>query len=474
MVAQSRARMDLARDKSLLILGGAAFAAAQAMPHGPEPVTLQRIEEQLFMSQVVFSGFLIFFMQVGFVALEMGSGRAKNVRNILLKNLVDVMLAAMCWWAVGYAFAYGTSAGGVIGYTHFFFEAEGQASRPWFFSWTFCVAACTIVSGCLAERTRLVVYPAFTCAIAAFVHPLLVHWLWSPDSWFARVSPCRPLDFAGGTVVHMIGGLFGIVGAVFVGPRLGRFEEGQVKDMPGHDMGWVTIGTLSLWFGWYGFNTGSTYLWGSPSPLAAQRAAMNTTLGASSAGLVSLLLGSWIGGTYDLRLCCNGVLSGLVTVTAMCGFVDPYAAVVGGVIAGGSYIGFSRLMLKLGVDDPLDSGAVHFGNGLLGTLMLAFFAKPEHVAALAGSECGGVFYTSKGWMQLGMQALAVVLVTAVAGAVALAVFGGLRRFNLLRVEVSTELAGLDNMEHGGPAYEWNLSAAPSANGGAQSDGAGLR
>jgi len=114
------------------------------------------------------------------------------------------------------------------------------------------VAACTIVSGCLAERTRLAVYPAFTCAIAALVHPVTVHWMWSPDSWLGRVSVCKPLDFAGGTVVHMIGGVFGIIGAVFVGPRLGRFEEGVVKDMPGHDMGWVTIGTLALWFGWYG------------------------------------------------------------------------------------------------------------------------------------------------------------------------------------------------------------------------------
>ncbi|GBF97250.1 ammonium transporter [Raphidocelis subcapitata] len=429
---------------------------------GPAPLqaadTHAHLEAQLFTSQVVFSGFLIFFMQVGFVALEMGSGRAKNVRNILLKNLVDVMLAAMAWWAVGYAFAYGNSAGGVIGTSFFFFEAEGQATRPWFFSWTFCVAACTIVSGCLAERTRLVVYPAFTVAIAAFVHPVLVHWLWAADSWLARLSECRPLDFAGGTVVHMIGGLFGIVGAVFVGPRLGRFEEGVVKDMPGHDMGWVTIGTLSLWFGWYGFNTGSTYLYASPSPLAAQRAAMNTTLAASSSGLVSLLLGSWLGGTYDLRLCCNGVLSGLVTVTAMCGFVDPYAAVVGGVVAGAAYIGFSRLVLRLGVDDPLDSGAVHYGNGLLGTMMLALFAKPEHVAALVGTPCGGVFYTRKGWLQLGMQTLAATLVTAFAGAVALAVFGVLRRLQLLRVEMSTELAGLDNMEHGGPAYEWNAAA----------------
>ena len=366
------------------------------------------------------------------------------------------------------------AAAAPAGAAHAAVAAYAQQQRPWFFSWTFCVAACTIASGCLAERTRLVVYPAFTLTLAALVHPLLVHWLWAPGGWMGRVSRCPPLDFAGGTVVHMAGGLFGLVGAALVGPRLGRFEglgrARAVKEMPGHDMGWVTIGTLALWFGWYGFNSGSVFAYRAPSPAAAQRAAMNTTLGASGSGLVALLLGSWLGGTYDLRLCCNGVLSGLVTVTAMCGFVDPYAAAVGGAIAGAAYIGFSRLMvrharartagrwrplyrllfclsaffncgcrclllgctaaapvrnthpkrtttattiitiqqLRCGVDDPLDSGAVHFGNGLLGTLMLAFFAKPSHVAALTGAEgCGGLFYAAPrtGALQLGMQLL---------------------------------------------------------------------
>jgi ammonia channel protein AmtB len=246
-------------------------------------------------------------MQVGFVALETGSGRAKNVRNILLKNLVDVMLCALCWWAVGYAFAYGRSAAGVIGVTGFFFEggdpgtpeilggpsAAGQAAqaagraaraveaaaaamgagngtaaaagaagaaggggggatvasaaaaaaresnalrggapppRPWFFSWTFAVACVTVASGCLAERTRLAAYPAYTVALSSLVHPLLVHWVWGESSWLnASVSRCPVLDFAGGTVVHMAGGLFGLVGAALCGPRLGRFEGGAVK-----------------------------------------------------------------------------------------------------------------------------------------------------------------------------------------------------------------------------------------------------
>lgn len=193
------------------------------------------------------NSFLVFFMQVGFVALETGSGRAKNVRNILLKNLVDVMLCALCWWAVGYAFAHGRSAGGagVIGATGFFYEGGDPGTpeilggpgldggdpagppRPWFFSWTFAVACVTVASGCLAERTRLAAYPAYTVALSAAVHPLLVHWVWGERSWLnASVSRCPVLDFAGGTVVHMAGGLFGLVGAALCGPRLGRFDGG--------------------------------------------------------------------------------------------------------------------------------------------------------------------------------------------------------------------------------------------------------
>eukprot|EP00878_Enallax_costatus_P019076 GHUV01020114.1.p1 GENE.GHUV01020114.1~~GHUV01020114.1.p1 ORF type:complete len:169 (+),score=35.12 GHUV01020114.1:546-1052(+) len=146
-------------------------------------------------------------MQVGFIALETGSGRAKNVRNILLKNLLDAMLTTLCWWALGYAFAYGQSAGGLIGYSGFFYEGEvsGGQQRPWFLSFTFAVACCVIVSGCLAERTRLMVYPVYTVMVTAFVHPILVHWIWVDSSWVNTLSQCRVLDFAGGLAVHALG-----------------------------------------------------------------------------------------------------------------------------------------------------------------------------------------------------------------------------------------------------------------------------
>eukprot|EP00775_Hariotina_reticulata_P005136 gene5136-5376_t len=401
-------------------------------------------------------------MQVGFIALETGSGRAKNVRNILLKNLLDVMLAALCWWAVGYAIAYGQTAGGIIGHSGFFAGAPtaGVQQRPWFLSFTFAVACCVIVSGCLAERTRLLVYPAYTVVLSAIVHPLVVHWVWVNSSWLNNVSSCKVLDFAGGLAVHALGGLFGLIGAIACGPRLGRFEDGSAKDLPGHDMAFVTLGTFMLWFGWFGFNSGSVYVYQPAAPSSSvQLVAMNTTLAASSAGLAALLISfKWLG-TYDLRICCNGVLSGLVMVTPICGFVDPWAAAVCGLISGIVYPFTSRLLVMLGVDDPLDSSAVHLVNGVLGVILLAFVAKPEHVTLLTGSSCGGIFYTKAGWLQLGMQVLAVIVTSVFAGLIALLLFGLLRRLKLLRVEQETELAGIDNIIHNGPAYPEFVSMA---------------
>eukprot|EP00878_Enallax_costatus_P002895 GHUV01003089.1.p1 GENE.GHUV01003089.1~~GHUV01003089.1.p1 ORF type:complete len:545 (+),score=169.84 GHUV01003089.1:209-1636(+) len=235
------------------------------------------------------------------------------------------------------------------------------------------------------------------------------------------------------------------------------------KPMPGHDMAFVTLGTFMLWFGWFGFNNGSVYMYVSgnsvPGGMAnvvsaevVQRTSMNTALGGASGGLTALLMAAVFSGTYDLRICCNGVLSGLVTVTCMCGFVDPWAAVVCSAIAGALYTGISRILLLCGIDDPLDSSAVHLGNGLLGTILLAFFAKPEHVMALTGSPCGGIFYGSTGWLQLGLQLMGVAVVVVFAGGCAWIMFIILDRYHLLRVDQVTELAGIDNMDHGGPAY----------------------
>lgn len=412
---------------------------------------------------VLFSGFLVFFMQIGFVSIEAGAGRAKNVRNILLKNMVNIMLCALCWWAVGYTFAYGDSAGGILGVSNFFTSASPSSSgrKPWFFTWTFALSTVTITSGCLAERTHLFAYPVYTTVTTMMVHPVVVHWVWNPHSWLqSKVgSGCQFLDFAGGSAVHLVGGLMGLVGAWRVGPRLGRFEDGGGgKGLQGHHVASYATGTLMLWFGWFGFNCGSTYtyLQASPelAPVAANRVALNMTLCASAAGLSALFLSSIRSGTFDLTMCCNGLLSGLGASTANAGFVQPWAAAAVGALAGAAYVCHHRLLVGAGIDDPLDSSAVHAGSGVLGCLSTAFLATPAYVKEMTGSQCGGIVYGrgAHGWTQLGMQLLGLVVTSVWVAIWGLAVFSALKALNLLRVDQQTELAGIDNMEHGGPAY----------------------
>lgn len=407
---------------------------------------------------VLLNGILVFFMQCGFVSAESGQGRAKNVRNILLKNSVNIMLCALCWWAVGYAFAYGRSAGGLLGISNFFTDGETLRTKPWFFTWTFALSCVTIASGCLAERTHLFVYPVYTAVLSLLVHPVVAHWVWNPESWLNAKAgtTCRFLDFAGGTVVHIVGGLTGLIGAIAVGPRMGRFEDGVGKEIPGHDVSSVSLGTFMLWFGWFGFNCGSTYIYmadGGPAAASAvSRVALNMTLCASSAGMTALVLASVHSGTFDLAVCCNGLMAGLSASTSNVGFVTPWASCINGALAGLLYVLTSHMLVRMGVDDPLDSSAIHCGSGVLGCLVSGFLAKPQYVMAMLGKDCGGLVYGRNGGLQLGMQLLGLAVTFAWTAVWAVAVFATLRRLNLLRVDQQTELAGIDNIEHGGPAY----------------------
>lgn len=394
---------------------------------------------------------LVFFMQVGFVSLELGFGRSKNVKNVMLKNIVNILLCALSWWLVGYGIENGSS-NKFIGTSGFLGNGEG---RGWFFTFGFALATVSIISGCLAERTNLIAYPILTIVTSCWIHPVVAHWAWVSSSWLQSVSDCDFLDFAGGAVVHATGGVIGLVGALLCGPRLGRFEDGKAMPMPGHDVSQVAMGTLLLWFGWFGFNCGSVYLQPKiPSNTGAyvDRVAMNMTLAASSAGIAPLLLTSFMTGTFDLVTCCNGILAGLVAATSSCGYVDPWSSLFIGLVAGLAYLGTSRLMLYLQVDDPLDSTSVHFSAGVIGTLLNGIFAKPSYVSSLTNSQCGGLIYSWTGGKQMGMQFLGVVVTIAWATFFSLATFLPLRHFKRLRVEQITELAGIDNIDHGGPAY----------------------
>lgn len=269
------------------------------------------------------------------------------------------------------------------------------------------------------------------------------------------------LDFAGGLVVHVVGGAVGLAGAAACGPRLGRFPQpGEggpcAKELPGHNMSFVGLGTYFLFFGWLGFNCGSVYAYAATEyGFLIRRVAVCMTLSPCAAGLTALLLTSWRSGTIDLVHCVNGLLSGMVISSSVAGFVEPWAAVLGGALAGLVYYAVDRLLLRLRIDDPLAAAPIHLANGLAGTLLVGLLAKPQYVAQLTGSctpSCGGLLYGMNGGLQLGQQALGALVVSAWSAAWAAGLFWLLARQGMLRVDQATELAGIDNIDHGGPAY----------------------
>jgi len=325
-------------------------------------------------------GFLVFFMQCGFALLEAGTVRAKNTKNILLKNLLDACVGAIVWWGWGFMIAY-DSGDPFIGGSEttdmapkFFLQAydahkggehaSGYEYAAWFFQYVFAAAAATIVSGAMAERTQLSGYIVYTTIITGFIYPVVVHWGWSSTGWFSAFNSKteddkKPwngglIDFAGSGIVHMTGGVAALVGAKVVGPRIGRFDEqGKPLPMPGHSTTLQVMGTFILWLGWYGFNPGST-LGLSPAGYtqAAARVVVTTTLSGAAGGITNLLMERffplWTDKTWSVGAACNGILAGLVAITAGCSVVIPGNAVVAGVVGSGVFYFFaSKIMLNV-------------------------------------------------------------------------------------------------------------------------------
>jgi len=417
-------------------------------------------------------GFLVFFMQCGFALLEAGTVRAKNTKNILLKNLLDACVGALIWWSVGFMIAYDSGAGFIgasattgaapsfflNGYTGNAEDTTGYAMAAWFFQYVFAAAAATIVSGAMAERTALTGYICYTCVITAFIYPVVVHWGWSADGWFSAFngSPSPPLlggvqDFAGSGIVHMTGGVAALVGAAIVGPRTGRFDEKKKPlPMPGHSSTLQVMGTFILWLGWYGFNPGST-LGLAPSNYArdAARVVVTTTLSAATGGVTVILLEKLCGDkTWNVGAVCNGILAGLVSITAGCSVLMPWAAVIAGFIGGFVFFGSSKCVLKLmKVDDPLDAFAVHGACGFWGVFAVGLFAS-DHYAYASGK---GLFYGSG--KALGCAVITLAAEIAWVGTMSFIMFFPLKKAGLLRVSAEVEAAGMDVSKHGGAAYE---------------------
>lgn len=428
---------------------------------------------------VLWAAALVFSMQCGFAMLECGSVRKKNTKNILVKNLMDACIGALCWWSFGYAFAYGAPAAaengnGFIGSRYFFLADEYEKSvgdglgyADWFFGWTFAAAATSIVSGAVAERACMGAYFGYAAVLTSFVYPVVVHWVWASAGIFSA-SGSSPLlnvgavDFAGSGVVHLTGGVAAFVGALFLGARTGRFTEAGAKDLPKHSATMQCLGTFLLWIGWYGFNCGST-LGIAGSGLLAGKVAITTTLSAACGASSALIIGYIQTGAYDLGCVMNGVLGGLVSITAGCASTEPWCACLIGLIGGGVMMTGSYIVKSLRVDDVVDAVAVHGFCGLWGLLAVGFFADEGSMRMSYGSYAmakqmadietyKGVFWGGNGKLLACNFTLSLAILAWVGVTMSLFFFC-CAAAGVLRVTEAEELEGLDVSHHGGKAYE---------------------
>ena len=426
-----------------------ALVASPAVADVPAPPT--RLAVGLDTLWVLLAAFLVFFMQAGFGMVEAGFIRAKNTCNILTKNFVDYCSASIMFFLVGYAFMFGRG-NGLIGWTGFALEgAENPSTVPlwafWLFQAAFCGAAATIVAGGMAGRMKFHAYLMYTVVISAVVYPIVGHWVWG-GGWLAGMGFG---DFAGSTVVHATGGSAALIGIIVLGPRIGKYVNGKTRAIPGHNIPLASLGVFILWFGWFGFNPGSTLGMARDGGTCASLVAMNTTLSAA-AGAITAMLTIWIiGGKPDLSMTMNGCLAGLVAITAPCAFIAPWAALTIGAVAGALVVGGALLLDRLRIDDPVGAVPVHGLNGIWGTLAVGIFAKAKYIRAADYDFREGLVYSGS-FHQLGIQALgagavALFVLTAM-GLVFLAIKGTVG----LRVSRAEELRGLDISEHGMESY----------------------
>lgn len=407
-------------------------------------------------------GGLVFLMHAGFSLVEAGFTRAKNTANILMKNLMTICVGVLIYWLVGWGIMYGDDIAGIFGFSQFCLSgADNLVWNGWFFQMVFAATGATIVSGAMAERTKFISYLVFTVLLVAIIYPVYGHWVWSgadlalltgEGSAIVKMCGASFHDFAGSGVVHSIGGYAALAGVIILGPRIGKFKDGKPQAIPGHNITFGFLGVLLLWLGWLGFNGGST-LDGSDAYM--NLAVVNTFL-AAAAGAVAAMILTWLKtGKPDPSLTANGVLAGLVAITASCGSVENWAAIVIGLIAGGIvYAGvmFNEVILK--VDDPVGAIAVHGYCGTWGLLSVGIFA-----VGMGEGILGGAVYTAgaPGLLYGGVNQFIIQVVGALASIV-WAFVAGFIVFKIidvvigLRASQKEEVEGLDITEHGIRAY----------------------
>ena len=411
---------------------------------------------------LLIAAFLVFFMQAGFAMLEAGFVRSKNVANILMKNILDVSAGAIAFFAVGWGLAYGLSGdatNGFVGTGHFFLVGFDDWAS-WIVQFAFAATAATIVSGAMAERTKFHAYLFYSVFITGFIYPVVVHWVWDGNGWLTAftdnpIGTNGYLDFAGSSVVHVVGGFAGLMGAIIVGPRIGKFgKNGSINPIPGHSISLAALGVFILWFGWYGFNPGSTLgLTGGFAALAA-KVAVNTTLAAGAGAVGCAFISRMRTKNYDMGLTLNGALGGLVAITAPCAVVDPWAAIVIGLIAAPIVIFGIEALDRLRIDDPIGAVAVHGFAGIWGVLSVGLFASQSGIAAAYVASDSYGLLLGGGAEQLGIQALGVAAIVGWTIVTSGLLFAAIKFTVGLRVSPEEEERGLDIGEHGMEAYPY--------------------
>lgn len=405
---------------------------------------------------LVIAAVLVFFMQAGFAMLESGMTRAKNACNIMMKNLLDFSFATLGFWALGYAFMYGESGNSFIGWDYSLIFLDGATlgqdnmlSAGWLFQVVFCGTAATIVGGAMAERTKFIGYVIYSLFVSILIYPISGHWIWGVGGWLADMGM---RDFAGSTVVHSVGAWVGMAGAIILGARIGKYDkDGNPLPIPGHSLPYSTLGCFILWFGWFGFNAGSTLV--ADNGLAHVAV---TTILAASAGLAAATITTWIKFKKpDLTMSINGCLAGLVSITAPCASVSTgYAVLIGGI--GGVLVVFSVLFIEryMRIDDPVGAISVHGVCGAWGTLSIGLFGSST-IDALYWGEEGAIkdgLFLGGGAEQLLTQLAGVAAVFGFTFAAAYILFSALSKTVGLRVSRQEEIEGLDLSEHGNEAY----------------------
>ena len=418
-------------------------------------ITPDELASSLDTVWMLLAAMLVFFMQPGFALCEAGFTRSKNTANILFKNFVDFVLGSLLFWFLGFGLMFGSNGEGFVGMPNFgdlsFFDNGLPVEGFLIFQTVFCATAATIVSGAMAERTKFSMYVVYSFFISLLIYPISGHWTWG-GGWLCNGDETSFMmttfgatfhDFAGSAIVHSVGGVLAFVGALCLGPRLGKYDKnGKSRAIPGHNLMAAALGVVILWFGWFGFNPGSQLAAsGEVNSTAISHVFLTTNLAAAAGGFATMFV-TWIKyGKPSLSLTLNGVLAGLVGITAGCDLVAPWAAVVIGLVCGTVLVfSIEFIDVKLHVDDPVGASSVHGVCGILGTLMTGLLATE------GGALLGG------GWGFFGAQVFGVLMIDVWAAAAGFVLFYGIKALKGLRVDKRIEEEGLDIYEHGESCY----------------------